>query len=278
MCTWKRICWVMTLVLELSPASAWAQSHHHHCGHMGMGLGAVSGAGIGFGLPFYGGVGYDGLPFTYAPMVMPGAFLPGFGPRLGNGPPAFGAGLGVAGPLPGTVPPPPRWPAAGNGTKPKKTDPTRSGQLVTIGDRLFRAGNLHRAAERYEQAMNADSGASSPRVRLAQVALARGQYAEAADRYREAMAAEPGWLANAPDIQSIYGEPGDFHKQINRLETHLQAQPGDRDAWFVLGAQWYLSGQTNKAADIFLRLSDRKSDSTLAAFLDAATPRRLGPQ
>jgi tetratricopeptide (TPR) repeat protein len=180
--------------------------------------------------------------------------------------------------LPGTVPPPPRWPEPGNPAKPRKTDPTRSGQLVTIGDRLFRAGNLHRAAERYEQAMNADPAASSPRVRLAQIALVRGNYAEAADRYREAMATEPGWLANAPDDQAIYGEPGDFNKQISKLETHLQAQPGDRDAWFVLGAQWYLSGQTGKAADVFLRLSDRKGDATLAAFLDASTPRRPGPQ
>jgi len=149
---------------------------------------------------------------------------------------------------------------------------------VTFGDRLFRAGNIHRAAERFEQAMNADQNAATPRVRLAQIALVRGQYAEAAHRYREAMTADPGWLINAPDIQSIYGEPSDFSKQIAKLEAHLQAHPNDRDAWFVLGAQWYLSGQSRKAADVFLRLTDREVDATLAAFLDASTPRRPGPQ
>jgi Tfp pilus assembly protein PilF len=149
---------------------------------------------------------------------------------------------------------------------------------VTIGDRLFRAGNLHRAAERYEQAMNADPNAAAPRIRLAQIAVVRGQYGEAANRYREALTAEPGWLINAPDIQAIYGEPGEFAKQVAKLETHLQAQPNDRDAWLVLGAQWYLSGKSRKAADVFLRLTDRQGDATLEAFLDASTPRRPGPQ
>jgi len=149
---------------------------------------------------------------------------------------------------------------------------------VTIGDRLFRAGNLHRAAERYEQAMAADPKAAAPRVRLAQVALVRGQFSEAADRYREALTVEPGWLINAPDVQSIYSEPSDFAKQIAKLESHLHARPNDRDAWFVLGAQWYLSGQSRKASDVFMRLTDRQGDATLAAFLDASTPRKPDPQ
>jgi hypothetical protein len=110
------------------------------------------------------------------------------------------------------------------------------------------------------------------------VALNRGQFAEAARCYREAMTVEPGWLIHAPDIQAIYSEPSDFARQIAHLETHLQANPQDRDAWLVLGAQWYLSGQTRKAADVFLRLSDRNGDTTLAAFLDATTPRKPGPK
>ncbi|MHC5541759.1 tetratricopeptide repeat protein, partial [Singulisphaera rosea] len=111
-----------------------------------------------------------------------------------------------------------------------------------------------------------------PRVRLAQCALVRGQYGEAANHFREAQTAEPGWLANAGDIQTIYSEPADFARQIAALESHLQVTPGDRDAWLVLGAQWYLSGRTQKASDVFLRLSDRAADPTLAAFLDATTP------
>ena len=233
----------------------------------------------GYRFPFYSSIGPDGLPFTYVPpfpVLIPMGYPPPYGPMiLPAGP--LSRGVGVAGPWPGDVLPQEPLPLAREPSKPKRTDPGRSGQLVTIGDRLFRTGNLHRAAERYEQALNADPTGAVPRVRLAQVAVVRGQYAEAANRYREAMVADPGWLLNAPDIESIYGEPADFARQVARLETHLQAQPNDRDGWFVLGAQWYLSGQTRKAADVFLRLSDRQVDSTLAAFLDATTPRKAGP-
>jgi tetratricopeptide (TPR) repeat protein len=162
--------------------------------------------------------------------------------------------------------------AVGPQAQPVHNDPVRSKQLDTIGDRLFRSGNLKRAAERFDQAMHANPNAAAPRVRLAQVAIMRGNYAEAANRFREAQAAEPGWLINAPDIQSIYGEPRDFAAPIAKLETHLQVEPNDRDAWLVLGAQWYLSGRTRQAADVFSRLTDRQADPTLDAFLAATTP------
>ncbi len=106
-----------------------------------------------------------------------------------------------------------------------------------------------------------------------QVALSRSRFAEAAERLREAEVVDPGWMTRAPDIQSLYLEPGDFARQISKLENHLQTQPNDRDAWLVLGAELFLSGRTRRAGDIFLRLSDRREDPTLAAFLDATRPR-----
>jgi len=276
MLTWKRLGWV--LAFELASGVSWAQSHHHHCIGTRGGIagvpGVAGGLGAGTPFPFYSSIDSNGMPFIYAPTPL---LVPVFGPGV-NPPTTTAAGGGVAGPWPEFLPIPPQVPAAGEAAKPRRSDPTRSGQLVTIGDRLFRAGNLHKAADRYEQAMNADPRAAAPRVRLAQVAVVRGQYSEAANRYREALTSEPGWLINAPDIQAVYGEPSDFARQIARLESHLHTQPNDRDAWLVLGAQWYLSGQSRKASDVFLRLSDRQGDATLAAFLDASTPRRADAQ
>jgi len=281
MLTWKRSAWV--IAFELAGGAAFGQSHHHHHGGPGggWGLGAVAGASVGLGggyfFPFYSSVGLDGIPFTYTPpVVFPMSMAPSLGP-IANPPPAVDQRWGLAGPLPGFDKDQRPRPAQGE-AMPRKADPCRSGHLVTIGDRLLRADDLHRAAERYEQALNADPTAAVPRVRLAQVALARGQYAEAANRIREAMTAEPGWLINAPDIQSIYGEPSDFARLIAKLESHVQAHPNDRDAWFLLGAQWYLSGQSRKASDVFLRLSDRRGDPALTAFLDASRPRHPDPQ
>jgi len=156
----------------------------------------------------------------------------------------------------------------------KRVDPERAKQLVTFGDRLFRGGNTKRAEERYEQAIKADALSAAPWIRMAQLSLGRGQYGEAADHLRNAFTADPGWVFTSDDIQSLYSEPADFAKQIARLESHLQAEPGDRDAWLVLGAQWYLSGRTQKAADIFTRLSDRKPEPVLEALQEAA---RINP-
>jgi tetratricopeptide (TPR) repeat protein len=144
---------------------------------------------------------------------------------------------------------------------------------------LFRAGNLKKAEERYLQAMRASPDLAGPRVRLAQIALVRGHYADAAKWFRDAETAQPGWIITAPDIQTMYGEPTEFAQHLARLESHLQVHPDDRDAWLVLGAEWFLSGRTTKAADVFKRLDDpnRKSDVALAAFLDASNQAERRP-
>jgi hypothetical protein len=145
----------------------------------------------------------------------------------------------------------------------------RAVELMTFGDRNFRAGDLRRAEGRYREAMARAPLAATPRVRMAQVAFARGDFREAADWFREATAAEPSWVVEAEDVQALYAEPSEFHDLLASAEAHLQADPADRDAWLVLGAQLLLSDRADRAADIFLRLADRPPDATLSAFLRA---------
>jgi hypothetical protein len=159
-------------------------------------------------------------------------------------------------------------------------DAHRSAELLTLGDRTFRVKNYKRAEKRYLQALGVDPDSAAPHVRLAQIALVREQYHEAAARFREAEIAQPGWIASAPDIQAIYGEPADFAEPLAKLQAHLHTHPNDRDAWLVLGAQWFLSGRTRPAADVFLRLDDahRRPEPLLDAFLVATNqPRAAKP-
>jgi hypothetical protein len=260
----------LMLVTALSPGAASARSFHggfsHH--HVGFGHGPVVssrpgiipfavGGGAGWWFPgYYSTIGPYG-PVTVAPMLAP---LVNPVVVVDRGP--------VGGPMP-KFPAPAPAPAAQRARKP---DPGKAAQLTTIGDRLFRAHNYKRAEERYEQAIHADPNSAAPRVRLAQIALVRGQYAEAAEEFRKAIAAEPNWLAHAPDIQTIFAEPSDFSRPIAKLESHLLIEPTDRDGWLVLGAELYLTGQTRRASAVFLRLTDRKPDAALAAFLDVANP------
>jgi Tetratricopeptide repeat len=249
-----------------------AQAQHHgvHTAswHHGHGVGVhMSGSNGPQGL-FVVGFGYGGW---YAPspflMMNPGWSFP-FG--MMNPPPMM-----MRGPL--LPPPPPGMMAPMPNANTQRSDPVRAGQRVTLGDRLLRAGNTKKAEERYQQATRLAPDLAAPRVRLAQIAFLRGNYTDAALRLREAETAEPGWIITAPDIQAIFGEPTDFARHLAKLETYIQSHPDDRDAWLVLGAEWFLSGRTAKAADVFQRLNDpkRKPDIALAAFLDASNQAAL---
>ncbi|MDR3633475.1 MAG: tetratricopeptide repeat protein [Isosphaeraceae bacterium] len=267
-----RALWLGPAVVVLCIGTAAAGSHHDgHGGGGGIGIWPHHGHIVSPGLL---GVG-TGFGAYVAPaiVVAPGGLPPIFGPVATAVPPplVFDRGDLLAGPMPidpsrGLRIPPP-------GVRAKRADPVRATQLITLGDRLFRAGNTRKAEERFEQALRSDPNSAVPHVRLAQLALVRAQYSEGANQLRAAQTAEPGWLIRAPDVQALFAEPADFARHIAKLESHLQANPNDRDAWLVLGAEWFLSGRTRKAADVFLRLSDRQPDAALAAFLDAATPR-----
>lgn len=265
--------------LLISPATLLAGGHHgggggHGAGHPGGPVvfprghtGQQAIIPIPFGIGGMPGLGWGAAPAYF--MAGPVGLM--YFPPMGMGMPYSNAEPMVAAPPP--MPPSALRPRAVFRSSPRPVDPARSAQLATIGDRLFRAGNLKRAAERYEQAIRLDPDSASPRIHLAQVSLARGQISEAAAQIRAAVNADPSWIFNAPDIQGVYTEPKDFAKQLAKLESRVLVEPGDRDAWLVLGAELFLSGRTRRAQDIFTRLSDRKADPALATFLDAAQPR-----
>lgn len=220
--------------------------------------------------PFYlTTMGPSGEVYSYIPPAFAGLgfrpviVLPAASPR-----PTFDPGPVAPLPPPGLIR---QARQARQVVKARQGDPARASQLLTLGDRMFRIDDWKRAEDRYRQAARLDPDSAAPRVRLAQIAIARERYHEAADRLREAETVQPGWIATARDVQAIYAEPADFAECITKLQSHLHAHPGDRDAWLVLGAQWFLSGRAGQAADVFHRLDDphRRPDVALAAFLDA---------
>ncbi len=283
-----RWCW-MPLLLAVPPPAYSQHPHGHgasfasysspvHVGYDGghgcPGGYSHGGLGCGLGGLGFGSLGYGlGVPYFYpSPLLVtgPAFFIPLY-PIVAPPPLSVsqrGGGLMLPMPPRQLLEPDPR-PA------PRRTNPARAKEQVEIGDRSFRAGNIKRAEEKYNLAVKADPAAPMPHVHLAQVSIARGDYAAAADHLRDAVTVSAGgnWLLNAPDIQAVFGEPADFARQLARLESHLQASPNDRDAWFVLGAEHYLTGRTKQASDIFQRLGDRRPDEALSAFNNASNPK-----
>src|SRR4029079_14845610 len=93
-------------------------------------------------------------PVPYMPpivVVAPGGYFPA-GPPIG--PPIVAQGLAGAPQAP--VPQVPMRLPVQTKAQPKRSDPTRSSQMITLGDRLFRNNSIKRAVERYEQALHAN--------------------------------------------------------------------------------------------------------------------------
>ncbi len=274
----KRLCVGVAIVICVAiPAHAqhhgvqtvyWRGGHGHGHGVAGGGFTRLN----GLQGSFYMGMGVGGW-YAYPTffIMAPGGFFSPFGVM----PPAP---MPVRGPL--LPPPPPGLLAPAANPKIQPADTARAKQFVTRGDRLFRAGNSKKAEERYLQAIRIAPDEAAPHLRLALIAVVRGNYTEAAMRLREAETAQPGWIVTAPDIEAIFGEPAEFSRHVARLETYIQSHPDDRDAWLVLGAEWFLSGRTAKAADVFQRLNDprRKPDTALSAFLDASNQAAIKPR
>ena len=138
--SYRRV-WIWSLVASMVPAQAWAGHGHHGGGDHHGGIVMVANRGHGHGGPFIGGGGGFGFGFGYGyfggfggfgPMVMPPPW-----PVMNSPLPPFMIDRGLLG-----GPMPPRPPAAAAAPKPARIDPAKGSQLVTIGDRLFRAGNL----------------------------------------------------------------------------------------------------------------------------------------
>lgn len=149
-------------------------------------------------------------------------------------------------------------------------DLAKEKDLILRGDRFFKAGKVGQAIDRFKQAIKANPDSFQARLRLSEIAFDKGNYAEAASWLHEAVAADPRGLEKPTNVEAMFVEPEDFQKAIERLETHLQAKPEDRDAWMVLGVQHLLSGHPDRASDAFLRLDPDRDDPTLRALMLAA--------
>ena len=244
----------------------------------GLGTGGVSAQSFHHG----GGHAHHHPPWGYGPSTDPVPIIVGI-PIAPFAPMGTGWSPSMIFPSPQAfpaIPPPPGGdpplPVARPLPPPRRTDPAKAEKLVRRGDNLLHAGILGRARERYQEAARVDFSSAIPKMRIAEIAMIGGHYAEAADGMREAQAADPRWLDHPRDIQPLFGDPSDFDAQLAKLETHLQAHPEDRDAWLLLGINRLLTGKSEVAADIFLRITGDKPDPTVSAFLAAA--RRLQPR
>ena len=119
---------------------------------------------------------------------------------------------------------------------------------------------------------------AKPRFRLAQIAMMRGQYAAAADADSRGRNRAAGLDRQRPRYPGPLRRAGRFRQQRGAArDSSCRPIPTTAMRGSSWAAEWFLSGRTTKAADVFKRLNDpnRKPDVALAAFLDASNQAEL---
>lgn len=154
-------------------------------------------------------------------------------------------------------------------TRRERTRRDRVQTYVTAGFRLFSAGHVASAAERFETATESASDDATPWFLLAHAKFGLGNYGAAADALKRGLAIDPDWLQLDLDLRDLYEEEADHTEQLGRLARHLQDQPLDRDGLLVLGFELAMTQRADKARPVLQQVARLEADDRhLEPFFD----------
>jgi tetratricopeptide (TPR) repeat protein len=115
-------------------------------------------------------------------------------------------------------------------------------------------GDLERAREGLQRAVDADPNDSSALVDLGYLALGAGNPDGAADLFRQALEREPGNIDALRAIATIHGRAGREEDAYDAVSAVAQAQPEDPLAALELAELALDVGRLDEAASAFQRL------------------------
>jgi len=219
----------------------------------------VPGGCSGFYSPFGSGYAYRGW-VPYSPYLLGGFYggSNGVGPfefvdaMVFNNPPAAPV-FGVQPPV-RSSPPAPEARAPAVGGAPAGGQEAAARRLVDVGDRFFGRGEFARAAEAYRAAARNAPDDPMAAFALGHGLFATGAYAQAAAELRRALGLYPAMVQVAMNRRAFYGDPMRFDEQLGRLAAYVEANPGDADARFLLGYNYFFSGRRAEAKAEFAAL------------------------
>jgi tetratricopeptide (TPR) repeat protein len=121
-------------------------------------------------------------------------------------------------------------------------------------------GDLERAREGLQRAIESDPSDSSALVDLGYLALGAGNTDEAADLFRHALEREPGNIDALRAIATIHGRAGREEDALDAVSAVAQAQPEDPLALLELADLALDVGRLDEAAAAFHRLRSVDDD------------------
>jgi hypothetical protein len=127
-----------------------------------------------------------------------------------------------------------------------------SQQFLTLGDQAFREGRYSEAVHYYARAVELEPERGVLHLILSDALFATGDYHYAAYSLRRALELDPAVVDEIVDKHKFYGDPGEFDRQIQILESYLGDHFLDDDARLLLSANYLFGGQPAQAADLLL--------------------------
>ena len=122
------------------------------------------------------------------------------------------------------------------------------------------AGDLERAREGLQRAIEADPNDSAALVDLGYLALGAGNADEAAELFRQALEREPGNIDALRAIATIHGRSGRAEDAFDAANAVAEAQPEDALALLELAELSLDVGRLDEAAAAFQRLRSVDDD------------------
>ncbi|MFQ5591757.1 MAG: tetratricopeptide repeat protein [Phycisphaerae bacterium] len=161
------------------------------------------------------------------------------------------------------------------------TSATDAGEVTPwteLGATAFAAGRYDEARYLYMRAVLADDGDGYAKLFYGLANFAAGEYGAAATAVRRALEAIPDLIDDPIDLRALYPDESVLTMQLGQLGELVQANPGDREARFLLGYLYYATAKPQEALQLLQSAADGDPDDALAAFVRDAAQRVVNRQ
>lgn len=140
---------------------------------------------------------------------------------------------------------------------PKISNPTARAtawKFVEYGDKQFKQGDYRDAADRYRKAESQAPEIADIHFRLGFAQMGAGRYAEGVAAMREGLRLKPNWPDSGFVLEELYPTPEAKRNVFRQLHSHLNENPTDADAQFLLAVMQHFDGQAEAAELGFRRV------------------------
>ena len=127
----------------------------------------------------------------------------------------------------------------------------RANHGFTAGKRYFKQGKYSLAVEAFLQAVLAAPRDGVPKLYFGLAHFSAGDYESAAYAIRRGMDHVPSWGKDEMDPRYLYAKSADLDRHLAALTAHVERDPANGDARFLLGYMLYFTGQYAPALEQF---------------------------